>query len=162
MSAADRLAAVVERVTPRLRDLSDAAASAPRAAGKWSPKEIIGHLIDSASNNHGRFVRAQFSDDLVFPGYEQEKWVAAQRYADAPWEELIALWRGFNLHLARVMANAPDDVRRAPRAIHNLDQVGWKEVPRDQPATLESFMDDYVDHLEHHLGQIFGRDTMSA
>ncbi|HEX9422435.1 MAG TPA: hypothetical protein VF899_04280, partial [Pyrinomonadaceae bacterium] len=47
----------------------------PRAAGKWSPKEIIGHLIDSASNNHQRFVRAQFSDDLIFAGYEQEGWV---------------------------------------------------------------------------------------
>lgn len=162
MGAADRLNAVVERVTPRLRDLSDTEAGAPRAAGKWSAKEIIGHLIDSASNNHGRFMRAQFSDDLVFPGYEQEKWVAVQRYADAPWADLVALWRGFNLHIARVMANAPDDVRRAPRSRHNLDQIAWRTVPPDQPATLESFMDDYVDHLEHHLGQIFGRDTMSA
>ncbi len=161
MSAAERLTAAVERATPRLRDLSDAAAGTPRAAGKWSPKEIIGHLIDSASNNHGRFVRAQFSDDLVFPGYEQEKWVAVQRYADAAWDDLVALWRGFNLHIARVMANAPDDVRRTPRAKHNLDQIAWRTVPRHQPATLESFMDDYVDHLEHHLGQIFGRDTMS-
>ena len=60
------------------------------------------------------------------------------------------------------MANAPDGVRLAPRAKHNLDQVAWKSVPPEQPATLEYFMDDYVDHLEHHLGQIFGRDTMSA
>ena len=59
MSAAARLAEAVERATPRLLALSDAAASTPRAAGKWSPKQVIGHLIDSASNNHGRFVRAQ-------------------------------------------------------------------------------------------------------
>jgi len=162
VSAADRLIASVERAVPRLRALSDAAAAQPPAPGKWSPKEVLGHLIDSASNNHGRFVRAQFVDDLVFTGYEQEKWVAAQRYADAQWEELITLWRGFNLQIARVMANAPDDVRHTPRAKHNLDEVAWKTVPRDQPATLEYFMDDYVDHLEHHLGQIFGRDTMSA
>lgn len=162
MSASDRLIASVERAVPRLRQLSDDDAAQPPAPGKWSPKEVLGHLIDSASNNHGRFVRAQFSDDLVFTGYEQEKWVAAQRYADAPWDDLIALWRGFNLHIARVMANAPYDVRRAPRAKHNLDQVAWKSVPPDQPATLEYFMNDYIDHLEHHLGQIFGRDTMSA
>lgn len=162
MSAAERLIASVERAVPRLRRLSDAEAAQPPAPGKWSPKEVIGHLIDSASNNHGRFMRAQFSEDLVFLGYEQEKWVAAQRYADAPWADLVALWSGFNLHIARVMASAPDDVRGAPRVKHNLDQVAWRAVPRDQPATLEYFMGDYVDHLEHHLGQIFGRDTISA
>lgn len=162
MSAADRLVASVERAVPRLRALSDDAASRPPAPGKWSPKEVLGHLIDSASNNHGRFVRAQFAEDLVFLGYDQEKWVAAGHYADAPWDDLIALWRGFNLHIARVMANAPEEIRRAPRTKHNLDRVAWTAVPSDQPATLEYFMNDYIDHLEHHLGQIFGRDTMSA
>jgi hypothetical protein len=161
VSAAERLAASIERAVPRLLAISDADASAAPAEGKWSPKEVLGHLIDSASNNHGRFVRAQFADDLVFPGYEQEKWVAAQRYADAAWEDLVALWRGFNLHIAWVMARVPDDVARRPRATHNLDQIAWKTVPPDQPATLHYFMNDYVDHLEHHLGQIFGRDTMS-
>ena len=162
MSASTRLTAAVERATPRLLDLNEAAASEPPAPGKWSPKEVLGHLIDSASNNHGRFVRAQFSDDLVFPGYEQERWVAAQRYAEAAWSELIALWRAFNLHLARVMDAVPDDVRLALRAKHNLDQLAWRAVPRNQPVTLDSFMEDYVDHLEHHLTQIFARDTMSA
>jgi len=162
MSAAERLAATVERSAARLRAISDDAASASPAEGKWSPKEVLGHLIDSASNNHGRFVRARYGDDLVFPGYEQEKWVAAQRYTEAAWEDLIALWRGFNLHIARVMANVPDDVARRPRANHNLDQIAWQTIPRDQPATLDYFMNDYVDHLEHHLAQIFGRDTMSG
>jgi hypothetical protein len=161
VSAAARLRGAVERATPRLLALSDPDAGTPRAAGKWSPKEIIGHLIDSASNNHGRFVRAQFGDDLVFPGYEQERWVAAQRYGDAAWADLVARWRGLNLHIARVMANVPDDVAGAPRAAHNLDLIAFHTVPRDQPATLGYFMADYVDHLEHHLGQIFPRDTMS-
>ena len=161
MSAAQRLTDAVERATPRLLALSDAAAGTPPAQGKWSPKEVIGHLIDSASNNHGRFVRAQFSDDLVFAGYEQDEWVAAQRYADAPWNDLVALWRGFNLHLARVMASTPEEIARKPRAAHNLDTIAFVAVPRDQPATLAYFMADYVDHLEHHLAQIFPRDTMS-
>jgi len=161
VSAAARLAEAVERATPRLLALSDAAASTPRAAGKWSPKQVIGHLIDSASNNHGRFVRAQLADDLVFSGYEQERWVDAQRYDDAPWADLVALWRGLNLHIAHVMANTPDDVARAPRATHNLDVIAFRTVPADQPATLAYFMDDYVDHLQHHLAQIFPRDTMA-
>ena len=161
MSAAARLRAAVERATPRLLALGDAAAGTPPAPGKWSPKEVIGHLIDSASNNHGRFVRAQFTDDLVFAGYEQERWVDVQRYADAAWADLVALWRGFNLHIARVMANTPDAIARAPRANHNLDEIAFRTVPLSQPATLEYFMADYVDHLEHHLAQIFPRDTMA-
>ena len=161
MSASERLTAAIERATPLLLAMSDSAASTPPAPDKWSPKEVIGHLIDSASNNHGRFVRAQFSDDLVFAGYEQERWVETQRYADAAWADLVALWRGFNLHIARVMANTPDDVARAPRANHNLDEIAFHTVPRGQPATLGDFMADYVDHLEHHLAQIFPRDTMS-
>lgn len=150
------LRAAVAAATPRLLSISESRSAERPAPGKWSPREVIGHLIDSASNNHRRFVEAQLSEDLVFPGYAQEKWVAAQRYQDAPWPELVALWRGFNLQLARVIEAAPEEARRRPRATHNLDQIAWRGVPRSEPATLEYFMSDYVAHLRHHLGQIAG------
>ena len=79
----------------------------PRAAGKWSPKEIVGHLIDSASNNHQRFVRAQFTDDLVFAGYEQEGWVRAQNYQGENWAELVQLWKLYNQHILHLMSAYP-------------------------------------------------------
>ena len=101
-------------------------------------------------------MRAQFTDDLVFTGYEQERWVAAQRYEAAPWPELVELWRLYNLHLARVIEAAPESARLRPRARHNLHEVAWQAVAQDQPATLEDFMRDYVGHLEHHLAQILG------
>ncbi len=148
---------VVTAVTPRLLALSEEEASRSPAPGKWSAKEVVGHLIDSASNNHQRVVRARFTDDLVCPGYEQEKWVAVQRYASAPWPDLVGLWRLFNLHLARVVEATPDSVRRQPRTRHNLHQVAWQAVPQDQPATLEYFMRDYVEHLKHHVAQILDR-----
>src|SRR5688572_30758858 len=82
---------------------ADRAARRP-AAGGWSPKELVGHLIDSAANNHQRFVRARWQEDLVFAGYEQERWVEAQGYQAARWRELVTLWQDYNRHLARVMA----------------------------------------------------------
>jgi DinB superfamily len=151
---ARRLLLVIEETAPRLLAMDDDASGRHPAMGKWSPREIVGHLIDSASNNHQRFVRAQFKDDLVFPGYEQDAWVAAQRYQDAPWRELIALWAAFNRHLARMMTAVPEDVRTKPRGVHNLHQIAFRTVPQDQPATLDYFMRDYVGHLHHHLRQI--------
>jgi hypothetical protein len=68
----------IEEAAARLLVISEEESRAPRAEGKWSSKEVVGHLIDSASNNHQRFVRAQFTDHLVFPGYEQEAWVRAR------------------------------------------------------------------------------------
>ena len=148
----------IETSTPLLEKMSEESTRRRPAPGKWSPREIIGHLIDSASNNHQRFVRAQFQDDLVFPGYAQDAWVSAQRYQDAPWDQLLMLWRSFNLHIARVMESVPTDERLRPRARHNLDEIASKAVPRDKPATLDYFMEDYVWHLQHHLDQIIKRD----
>jgi len=147
----------IERAVPALLAIPAARTGVAPAPGRWSPREIVGHLIDSASNNHRRFILAQQQDDLVFPGYAQDAWVAVQRYRDAPWEELVSLWRGFNLHLARVMEATPEAERKRLRQRHNLHLIAFKTFPQDQPATLEHLMQDYVDHLEHHMAQILAR-----
>jgi len=158
----EELRSAVVAATPRLLALSEAEAERAPGPGKWSPKEVIGHLIDSASNNHGRFVRAQFEEDLVFLEYEQDAWVASQRYRTAPWKELVELWRLLNLHVARVIEALPASVRERPRERHNFDRTAWRPVSRDTPVTLEYFLRDYVGHLEHHLGQIRGAGAGSA
>jgi hypothetical protein len=127
----------------------------PLSAGKWSARQVIGHLIDSAANNHRRFVEAQFRDDLDFPGYNQEQWVAAQRYNEQPWPQLVSLWRNYNLHLAHVMAAVPIEIRQKPRAKHSLHAIAWETVSPSDPVTLEYLMRDYVGHLKNHLKQIF-------
>lgn len=149
--------ATVEATANRLGRIREQESMIPLADGKWSAKQIIGHLIDSAANNHLRFVRAQFTNDLVFPGYEQDKWVEAQRYNDEPWERLIALWKYYNLHLAHLMAEVPEPIRQASRTEHNLDRIAFHTVAANQPVTLDYFMRDYVEHLRHHLKQILDK-----
>lgn len=151
---AEDLETTVRRVAARLRRVSDREASRRPGPSKWSAKEIIGHLVDSASNNHQRFVRAQWQDDLVFTGYQQELWVSSQRYQSAPWDELLDLWLAFNLHLARLMATVSDEVKVRVHTHHNLDELAFKAVAKGSPVTLDFFMRDYVDHLHHHLRQI--------
>ena len=132
----------VEAAVPKLRTISESRAEQPRAPGKWSPKQVIGHLIDSAANNHQRFVRAQEGKSYAGPGYTQNHWVAVQGYQDASWEDLIALWRAYNRHLARVIERIPEAKRSTICAIGS-----------DAPMPLGLVASDYVRHLRHHLAQ---------
>ena len=108
MNASDELRNIVESVTPRLEQMAGAEVTDRPASGEWSKTEILGHLTDSAANNHHRFVRAQLVDDLDFPSYDQDGWVKTQDYAGADWGEQLTLWRAYNLHLARVIARIPE------------------------------------------------------
>jgi hypothetical protein len=146
----------VEEASARLLSMTEDESRVPPADEKWSAKETIGHLIDSAANNHQRFVRAQFKDDLVFEGYAQEDWVRAQSYNEEPWPLLVGLWRLYNLHLAHVMRHAPEQARTLLRERHNLHEIGLAEVSREEPSTLEHLMLDYIEHLKSHLRQILG------
>jgi hypothetical protein len=80
--------------------------------------------------------------------------VRVQRYQDGDWEELLTLWRGYNLHLARVMAAVPEDVGKRKRAKHNLNEIAWQTVPEGEATTLDYLMRDYVGHMKNHLRQI--------
>ena len=148
----------IDRAAESLGTFCDSEAGHPTAPGKWSKKEIVGHLIDSAANNHSRFVRAQLQKDLMFPGYDQDAWVRVQRYRDRPWSDLVALWRAYNRHIACVMESADPELVDRVRTSHNLDELAWKAVQRTEPTTLDYFMRDYVGHLEHHLRQALGSD----
>lgn len=145
----------VVNATDRLRQISPEESARKTSPDKWSIKEVLGHLIDSAANNHQRFVRAQFTDDLVFPGYEQEKWVNAQRYLEESWSDMIQLWSSYNLHLVHVISAIPEATLTRARIRHNLDQIATRPVDQKDPTTLDYFVRDYLVHLKHHLDQIF-------
>ncbi len=116
------------------------------APERWTKKEVVGHLIDSAANNHRRFVLGQLAAGDDFPRYEQEGWVRVQDYQSARWAALIDLWRAYNTHLLHVAERMGEHARRVPCRVGGGDEVtlGWLVV-------------DYVDHLEHHLRAMLGQ-----
>jgi hypothetical protein len=143
--------------TARLRDIPEENSRRRSSPDGWAPIEILGHLIDSAANNHQRFVRAQFTDDLVFPGYEQEQWVSSQKYREESWSDVIQLWSAYNLHLVHAVSVIPEDVLTKSRSPHTLDQIAFVLVDKNEPATLEYLIRDYLVHLRHHLDEIFNQ-----
>lgn len=144
-AAATRLAAVIEESLPKLRHVGEAAAGFAPTGMKWTRKQILGHLIDSAGNNHQRFVRAQYQTEMSFPRYVQDEWVAAQGCGERSWVDLVELWSAFNRHLVHVARRIPES------AYGNVCRVA-----SDEPSTLADHVIDYVGHLEHHRAQILG------
>jgi DinB superfamily len=152
----------VEEGARRLLLLGEEGSGRRPEGGGWTAKETVGHLIDSAANNHQRFVRAQYRADLVCEGYEQDEWVAAQHYTEAPWARLVELWRLYNLHLAHVVGRAPEGELRRPRHPHSLDRIAFRPLEARAPATLEYLIRDYVEHLKHHLSQLIPEESHDA
>ena len=139
----ERLLRTVMAAEPKLREINDLESAKPVLPGGWSCKQVIGHLIDSASNNHQRFVRAALQPSLEFPGYEQGGSVRVQAVQDADWPLLIALWAAYNRYLAHVIAHLPT------AKLEMLCRIGSGEA-----VTLGFLATDYITHLVHHLEQI--------
>jgi hypothetical protein len=138
-----RILSLVEAAEPRLRQISERESIQPILKGGWSRKQVIGHLIDSASNNHQRFVRAALQPSLDFPGYDQSGSVQVQAVQDADWKILVALWAAYNRYLAHVIARLPAS------KLETLCRIG-----SDDAVTLDFLATDYLRHLRHHLSQL--------
>lgn len=136
---------LVAEYTTKFSAIPGEAFIAKPAPGKWSKKEIIGHLIDSAQNNIQRFVRAQYTDKPHVV-YHQDEWVAEQNYQQYNREDLIALWALLNKHICVILASMP--VEMYSRQVN----VGKEE---QKLVTLQFLAEDYVAHHLHHIKQIF-------
>ena len=126
----------------------------PRKTGAWSRKQILGHLIDSASVNHQRIIEAQINDSIVFEGYKHQQWVELQHYQDQDWEELVTLWSALNMHICAVVECIPSEVLDKQYDKHSYDTTAFRQLPSDQPSTLGYLIEDYFAHLQYHLAQI--------
>src|ERR1017187_3805829 len=141
-----RLQRAIAEEEPRLRAISDSAAAAGPPGDAWSKKQELGHLIDSATNNRVRFIRAALDGQFVGPSYDGRGWVDMGGYRAIPWSDLIGLWKALNQALAAVLERIP------PERLSAECRIG--EHPA---ATLEFVIDDYILHMQHHLDHILNR-----
>lgn len=141
-SIAEKIEHLCHTLPPLWQEMDEVLFSTRPAPSKWSKKEIIGHLIDSAANNHQRFVRGQFEDRPNIY-YNQNLWNECNFYSDLNREGIIELWRAYNLHLASVIKRIPEET------LNNIMDRG-----DEKGVTLGFVIEDYLDHLAHHLNQI--------
>jgi len=139
VALSERLSAALREWMPWLGTLSEAEASVPERAGKWSAKQVIGHLIDSAVNNLGRIIRLQIEPGQSESGYAQVEWVDLQHYAEREWAQVLALWIALNEQVAWTVRHIENS---------RLTSIGSIE---GESLTLGFLIEDYVAHMQHHL-----------
>ena len=140
---AESLRYLLYTVPSELAGLSDATAALKPAPEKWSPKEELGHLLDSAANNHQRIVRTLIEDQPAMPGYEQQRSVQVHGYQQRDWRELIDQWAALNRQLLIAVASVTDS--------------GWTRtctIAGSEPVTLRFVLEDFLAHMSHHLAHI--------
>lgn len=141
---AEDLASIVNEFMSTSLSLGEAAWVEKPYADRWSRKEILGHLIDSANNNIQRFVRGTYENHSKIV-YDQNQWVRAQHYQDAPVQEMITLWKLLNLHIVRILSDYPIE------RIHITFDVGPSSP---ELRNMKEIASSYLEHLKHHLHQI--------
>lgn len=133
-----------------LSGIGDADAGWKPSPRAWSKKEELGHLIDSACNNHLRFVAASILPEFRGPGYDQDGWVDRHGYNEMPWTEIIDFWLRYNHFLARLVERIPADRFETPCVIGSGSVV-----------TLQFLIEDYTLHMQHHLDHILQREKIT-
>src|SRR5580658_1586876 len=138
----DPLQKIIGQFSPLLSQIEESKFISKPSPEKWSKKEILGHLIDSAQNNIRRFIVAQY-EDLPLVNYRQDEWVRLAGYQTYTKEELVQLWTLLNKHLYRVLALMTNEGTKR------------KCLTRSGEAySMEWLAADYNKHMLHHLHQI--------
>lgn len=137
---ASELENLVNRHYPQLHRLDEEKAVYKPLPNKWSKKELIGHMIDSAQNNIRRFITAQY-DNRPTIVYDQDKWVSINNYQDNNIVDLVNLWHLLNKQICTILKNTPSEMNSL-------------EVQTEATHSIEWLAQDYIKHLKHHLHQV--------
>jgi DinB superfamily len=143
MQALTELQTILDQVPDRLGKISSSESEHKPDPAQWSPKDELGHLLDSAANNHQRIVRAQLENNPAMPGYDGERWVELHAYHQRDWSELINLWKALNTQLLA-----------AARAVSDSAWSRTCTIADSEPLTLKFVFEDYLEHMMHHLQHI--------
>lgn len=136
-----RLNFIVEKAPGLLAQINEEKISEKSTPNKWSKKEILGHLIDSATNNHQRLIRGQF-EAIPEIQYDQNQWNKYSFYQQIDSQKIISFWTIYNIQLIEIIKRIP---------IENFK----KQVKIGQNVlTLDYVINEYIVHLEHHLKQL--------
>ena len=146
ITIANELVGAVETASAKLRLLQETEVTLKPAPGKWSKKEILGHLMDSASNNHQRFVRAQMTENPE--SLHSLDTIRTNGFAGRITIRSHGLnWLNsgdcINRHVAHALRNIPDE------KLETICRIGT-----DEPVTLGFIAEDYLAHMKHHLAQL--------
>jgi uncharacterized damage-inducible protein DinB len=139
-----QLRQLLDRVPPALRSISDEQAASGSGSDKWSAKQELGHLLDSAVVNHYRWMRVLSEDNPTLPGYDGPLWVGAHNYQGRSWPDLIDIWQRLNQHMLMLADGVDADDWQRPAIFDG------------KPSTLELMLDDYVHHATDHLVHFSG------
>lgn len=141
----EEIDSIVEGWSTRLAALPFEVITERRNSQNRTARQILGHLVDSAANNHHRIVRLQYSESLEFPDYRQDndRWIAIQNYQEEDWDRLVSFWRSYNLHMIHIMKNVDESC---------LDHT-WHDFEGNR-ETLRTIIEGYLWHLNLHLKEI--------
>lgn len=154
---------IISMASSKISELDERELKHKPSPSKWSKKEILGHLIDSAYNNHQRIVRTDKQGNMIFQGYDQDDWVVKNNYQKREMEEVLQSWVVIQNHLSSAVAVLSDEVLYKKTKDHNFHVISMNKIPEGEESSLSYLVWDYTFHLEHHLSQIiYGYERINS
>ncbi len=151
---AELLDEIILYATERLDDIGDQDFNLKVSEEKWSKKEVLGHLIDSAINNHRRFIVATTKNDLIFDGYDQDLWVRMNNYQSRDVEDIIETWSSMNFNIFVLLEGLTDEQLHRTTTEHRFHKMAMRPVAYEASSSLGFLIEDYLYHMEYHLSAI--------